>query len=130
MGEYQLTCSPHLFDLGGPDVVLGIEWLKTLGDTIANWSKHTLSFWSGIQWVRLQGVSSGKDPTVALQSILSKTGRMGPGVLRSIGQAHPTEIDPPQLSATQQEELQSMLSKYAEVGTRNTASTLRRAMGQ
>jgi predicted aspartyl protease len=34
--EFQLQPNLHLFELGGIDVVLGIEWLKTLGDTIIN----------------------------------------------------------------------------------------------
>jgi hypothetical protein len=31
----------HLFELGGIDVVLGMDWLKTLGDMIVNWRKQT-----------------------------------------------------------------------------------------
>lgn len=44
LNEFKIKCSPHLFELGGPDLVLGVEWLKTLGDTIVNWNKHTMSF--------------------------------------------------------------------------------------
>jgi hypothetical protein len=46
----------HLFELGGIDVVLGMEWLKTLGDTITNWRHQTMSFWKDKVWVTLQGV--------------------------------------------------------------------------
>ncbi|GAU49450.1 hypothetical protein TSUD_137940 [Trifolium subterraneum] len=33
----------HLFELGVVDMVLGMEWLQTLGDMIVNWNK--LKFW-------------------------------------------------------------------------------------
>ncbi|PNX88719.1 retrotransposon-related protein, partial [Trifolium pratense] len=39
---------------GGPDVVLGIEWLKALADTIVNWTKRTMSFWSRKECISLQ----------------------------------------------------------------------------
>lgn len=61
LNGYQLNCSPQLFKLGGPDTVLGIEWLKTLGDTIVNWQTLTMSFWSGHQWVKLQGVRTDRE---------------------------------------------------------------------
>ncbi|GAU12466.1 hypothetical protein TSUD_229990, partial [Trifolium subterraneum] len=68
------TISPklHLFELGGIDIVLGMEWLKTLGDMIVNWRKQTMSFWSEKRWVTLQGISGQEKSSVALQSILSK----------------------------------------------------------
>jgi hypothetical protein len=34
IGDFQLSPNLHLFELRGIDVVLGIEWLKTLGGTI------------------------------------------------------------------------------------------------
>jgi hypothetical protein len=34
IGDFQLSPDLHLFELRGIDVVLGIEWLKTLGGTI------------------------------------------------------------------------------------------------
>lgn len=39
IGEFEISPRMHLFELGGIDVVLGIEWLKTLGDMIVNWHK-------------------------------------------------------------------------------------------
>jgi hypothetical protein len=59
LGDFKVKCSPHLFELGGPDMVLGIEWLETLGDTIVNWTKQTMSFWSNRKWVTLQGRFGG-----------------------------------------------------------------------
>jgi hypothetical protein len=62
----------HLFELGGFDVVLGMEWLKTLGDMIVNWRQQTMSFWSDKRWVTLKGIDGGEKELVALQCILSK----------------------------------------------------------
>ncbi|GAU25314.1 hypothetical protein TSUD_375770, partial [Trifolium subterraneum] len=72
IGEFKLTLEMHLFELGGIDVVLGMDWLKTLGDMIVNWRQQTMSFWSNKKWVTLQGIDGGDRELVALQCILSK----------------------------------------------------------
>ncbi|MCI35751.1 hypothetical protein A2U01_0056972, partial [Trifolium medium] len=87
IGEIKIECNPHLFELGGPDLILGIEWLKTLGDTIVNWNKQTMSFWSGGKWITLQGLRSKVDNEEALQSLLSRGRAKNEGVLWSIDKA-------------------------------------------
>lgn len=37
IGSFTISPKLHLFELGGIDVVLGMEWLKKLGDMIVNW---------------------------------------------------------------------------------------------
>ncbi|KAI5438564.1 hypothetical protein KIW84_024340 [Lathyrus oleraceus] len=69
LNEFKIKCSPHLFELGEPDLVLGMEWLKTSGDTIVNWNKHTMSFWYEKRWVNLQGVSATDTTHEALQKL-------------------------------------------------------------
>ncbi|MCH94216.1 Ty3/gypsy retrotransposon protein, partial [Trifolium medium] len=83
LGDFKVSCSPHLFELGGPDMILGIEWLNTLGDTIVNWTKQTMSFWSNQKWVTLQGLGSTGGNEEALQSILKRKRGVNEGILRS-----------------------------------------------
>ncbi|GAU31427.1 hypothetical protein TSUD_221980 [Trifolium subterraneum] len=61
IGDFPLTPTMHLFELGGIDVVLGIEWLKTLGDMIINWRQQTMSFWSNKRWVTLKGIDGDNE---------------------------------------------------------------------
>ncbi|MCH87096.1 retrotransposon gag protein, partial [Trifolium medium] len=42
--ELKIKVDAQIFDLGCVDVVLGIEWLRTLGDMIVNWQRQTMSF--------------------------------------------------------------------------------------
>lgn len=79
--EVKIECTPHLFELGGPDLILGIEWLKTLGDTIINWNKHIIIFLEGGKWLTLQGLRSKVDKEEALQSLLSRSRGKNEGVL-------------------------------------------------
>lgn len=37
----KITQDFYLFDLGGADMVLGYEWLGSLGKTTINWHQHT-----------------------------------------------------------------------------------------
>ncbi|KAL5564770.1 hypothetical protein UlMin_027934 [Ulmus minor] len=47
------------FELGGVDVVLGVTWLRTLGEVRADWSRFTMHFRQAGIWVTLSG-----DPTL------------------------------------------------------------------
>ncbi|MCH80279.1 Ty3/gypsy retrotransposon protein, partial [Trifolium medium] len=73
IGDYKLSPNLQLFELGGIDVVLGVEWLKTLGDTIINWKQRTMSFWEQGKWITLVNEEGCKKPLVALQSVLEKS---------------------------------------------------------
>jgi hypothetical protein len=41
----QVDIEAQLFDLGGMDLILGVDWLRTLGDIIMNWNNQSMSFW-------------------------------------------------------------------------------------
>jgi hypothetical protein len=110
INDFALTPVMHLFELGGVDVVLGMEWLKTLGDMIVNWRQQTMSFWSDKKWVTLRGMDDGRADLVALQCILSK-----PQFGRSMkiwGMEQKSTMDGSNLSFKQKEELEELLQKY------------------
>jgi hypothetical protein len=109
VGEVQLAIRAHLFDLGGVDIVLGVDWLRTLGDIIMNWSKHTMSFWHDKVWVTLQGLN---DDMKTLNSIVGSTNRGGISGLRSIEKKRGDEND---LNIGQQQVLEGLLSKYEDI---------------
>lgn len=49
----------HVLTLGGCDIVLGVQWLKTLGSIQWDFTKMSMSFKLGKDDVVLQGVSTG-----------------------------------------------------------------------
>ncbi|KZV34979.1 peroxidase 64 [Dorcoceras hygrometricum] len=58
LGSYT-TIVGHLFELGGVDVILGIEWLRTLGKVLVDWNKMDMRFQSEGNTIELKG-----DPTL------------------------------------------------------------------
>lgn len=34
----------HVLGLGGEDSILGVEWLRTLGDVMVNWKEMQMKF--------------------------------------------------------------------------------------
>lgn len=115
IGDFKLNPDMHLFELGGIDVVLGIEWLNTLGDMIVNWKRQTMSFWKEKKWVTLRGNEGCKESIIALQSILNKPKPNMLGVLWEAEKVEPVEAQNPELTKVEQAELEEMLSKYAQV---------------
>ncbi|KAJ9544404.1 hypothetical protein OSB04_024111 [Centaurea solstitialis] len=60
-----------LFEMGQLDLILGIEWLKTLGEVIHNWEKQTMRFqWKGTS-VFIQGLSEAEVQQASLHLWLS-----------------------------------------------------------
>ncbi|KAL1225384.1 hypothetical protein V5N11_009039 [Cardamine amara subsp. amara] len=56
-------------ELGGVDVILGVQWLRTLGQCQMNWETHELSFLYDGQWVTLRGDQSLDRTHVSLKSM-------------------------------------------------------------
>ena len=44
VGSCDFKLSALVFDMGHLDMVLGIEWLKTLGDVVHNWDQSSMRF--------------------------------------------------------------------------------------
>ncbi|CAJ2678799.1 unnamed protein product [Trifolium pratense] len=72
MEGLKVVVDVQLFELGCVDVVLGMEWLRTLGDMIVNWKKHTMSFWFNKEWVTVRGMDAQLSIMETLQSVLCK----------------------------------------------------------
>lgn len=74
-GEITCEIEAYLFDLDGVDVVVGMAWLKSLGDMIVNWKKQTIEFWDEGKWVMLRGIEGTPETISALQSIVGKASK-------------------------------------------------------
>jgi hypothetical protein len=77
----QVEIEAQLFDLGGMDLILGVEWLRTLGDIIMNWNTHSMSFWYNKKWVTFHGLSGDVE---TLNNVLRPTRRRGVGVFQQM----------------------------------------------
>lgn len=69
------------FELVNVDLVLGVTWLKTLGEVRADWTQFTLKFLAGNQWVCLQGDTALCCTKVSVRSIF----RSFPGCYSKLG---------------------------------------------
>ncbi|XP_073017749.1 uncharacterized protein [Primulina eburnea] len=43
-GQCIIKIEGYLFELGGIDLILGVDWLRTLGDVLLNWDKMEMRF--------------------------------------------------------------------------------------
>jgi hypothetical protein len=104
----QLSINAQLFDLGGMDVILGVEWLSTLGDIIMNWKKHSMSFWFNKEWITFNGEEEAME---SLNSML-KSASSGGGCLRNMERKNNTGE---MLNKAQREELEGLLRRYEKI---------------
>ncbi|PNX60006.1 hypothetical protein L195_g059969, partial [Trifolium pratense] len=74
-GEVTNEIEAHLFDLEGVDLVLGMSWLRSLGDMVVNWRKQTMEFWHTGKWVMLKGIECTPEALSALQKIVGKASK-------------------------------------------------------
>ncbi|KOM49767.1 hypothetical protein LR48_Vigan08g059400 [Vigna angularis] len=59
MGEVVINERFHLFELGGVDVILGVEWLAKLGEVTLNWGQLTMAYVQAGRRMTIKG-----DPTL------------------------------------------------------------------
>lgn len=73
--------------LSNSDVILGIQWLQTLGTMQVNWCTQTMKFELGSEQVKLKGDETLGRTLVSLKSMLKTLKQKGQGVLVELGQA-------------------------------------------
>ncbi|XP_042758298.1 uncharacterized protein LOC122198198 [Lactuca sativa] len=67
--------------LGSSDVILGMQWLETLGMTKTNWKEQTMEFDIGGRKARIEGDKSLGKSLISLKAMTKTLGKEGNGVL-------------------------------------------------
>ena len=69
----------HIFPLGGVDIILGVSWLRTLGNINFNWDTLTMEFKHGGQRVLVKGIPRMEDLKLQENSqvVLTEAGLWG-----------------------------------------------------
>lgn len=70
LGVCKVCIDGYLFDLGGVDLILGIEWLHSLGDAKVNWDEMQINFVQKSKEVLLQGDPAFSRTVVSLKSLI------------------------------------------------------------
>ncbi|KZV31629.1 peroxidase 64 [Dorcoceras hygrometricum] len=73
LGMYTAVITGHLFELGGVDVILGVDWLRTLGEVMLDWNRMRMRFQEGEKTVELRGDPTLQRSVVSLKSLCKIT---------------------------------------------------------
>lgn len=99
-------------ELGSSKVILGMQWLSSVGNMIVNWNRLTMEFTINGQQVVLQGDPSLCNASGSLQAMIKALEHGGDGVLVELNNL---DLQPNALSSTPPETIQSVLTKYDSV---------------
>ena len=72
-------------ELGSSNVILGMQWLHTLGTTMVNWSTLTMKFRVGMTSLTLQGVPTLAKMPVSFKSLVRTVWKERGSVLIELG---------------------------------------------
>ncbi|KAF7814833.1 tryptophan--trna ligase, cytoplasmic [Senna tora] len=106
----------YLFGLGGADVVLGIDWLQSLGEVKVNWGLLTMKVRQGSEVICLQGDPALTKAATSLKSLMVVVKGGGEGFLIEFREMAVIESTHEEVD----EGVQKLLEEFAdtcEVGT-------------
>jgi hypothetical protein len=109
IGHYRLKSHMFAISMGGCDIVLGVEWLRTLGPILMDFKELTMPFQQEGQKYRFQGLTVGSPEIISSHRMenLLKKGHSG-----IIAQLHSIQaIETPSMHP----DLQAILSKHQVV---------------
>jgi hypothetical protein len=79
IGDYNLKSHMFAIDMGGCDIVLGVEWLRTLGPILMDFQNLTMKFDQGGHKHKFQGITAGSPEIIRshrMEKLLKKVIRV------------------------------------------------------
>jgi len=111
IGQYHLTSHMFAIDMGGCDIVLGVEWLRTLGPILMDFKDLSMQFQQEGQQYKLQGITAGSPEIISSHSMEKLLKKDHSGIIAQLHSIHVVET--PSLHP----DLQSILSRHQVVFT-------------
>jgi hypothetical protein len=109
IGDYNLKSDMFSIDMGGCDIVLGVEWLRTLGPILMDFQNLTMQFDQGGHKHKFQGITAGSPEIISSHRMEKLLKKGHSGVIAQLHAIQATDIPPvPQ-------DLQALLSKHQTV---------------
>jgi hypothetical protein len=109
IGDYNLKSHMFSIDMGGCDIVLGTEWLRTLGPILMDFQNLTMQFDQGGHKHKFQSITAGSPEIISSHRMEKLLKKGHSGVIAQLHAIQATEIPPvPQ-------DLQAILSKHQTV---------------
>jgi hypothetical protein len=109
IGDYNLKSHMFAIDMGGCDIVLGAEWLRTLCPILMEFQNLTMQFDQGSHKHKFQGITAGSPKIISSHRMEKLLKKGHSGVIAQLHAIQATEIPPvPQ-------DLQAILSKHQTV---------------
>jgi hypothetical protein len=106
IGDYHLKSHMFSIDMGGCDIVMGVDWLRTLGSILMDFKDLTMQFNQEGHQYKFQGITTGSPEIISSHCMekLLKKGHSGVIAQLHAIQATKTPLVP--------QELQAILSKH------------------
>ncbi|KAF7802166.1 putative mitochondrial protein [Senna tora] len=101
----------YLFNLGEIDVILGIEWLESLGEVSVNWRQLTMKYKEGENEISLKGDASLARTKVAFKTVMKSVRKGGQGYLIELGRMETQSDEEEKVD----EKIQQILNGFSEV---------------
>jgi hypothetical protein len=109
IGDYHLKSHMFAIDMGGCDIVLGADWLRTLGPILMDFQNLTMQFDQGGHQYKFQGITAGSPKIISSHHMEKLLKKGDSGVIAQLHAIQATETPPvPQ-------DLQALLSKHQTV---------------
>jgi hypothetical protein len=109
IGDYHLKSHMFSIDMGGCDIVLGADWLRTLGPILMDFKELTMQFDQEGHQYKFQGITVGSPEVISSHRMEKLLKKGHSGVISQLHAIQATETPPvPQ-------DLQALLSKHQMV---------------
>jgi hypothetical protein len=109
IGDYHLKSHMFSIDMGGCDIVLGADWLRTLGPILMDFHNLTMQFDQGGHRYKFQGIIVGSPEVISSHRMEKMLKKGQSGVIAQLHAIQATKTPPvPQ-------DLQALLSKHKMV---------------